>query len=61
MEETKELAIPVVALRDLCILPGTIIHFALSREKSVHAVEQAMVMGQRLFVVTQRDERVEQP
>ena len=61
MEETKELAIPVVALRDLCILPGTIIHFDLSREKSVHAVEQAMILGQRLFVVTQRDERVEQP
>lgn len=51
MEETKELIIPVVALRDLCILPGMIIHFDLSREKSVHAVEQAMVLGQKLFVV----------
>lgn len=61
MEDTFELKIPAVALRGLCILPGMIIHFDLSREKSIHAVEQAMVGGQLLFVVAQRDESVENP
>lgn len=61
MEETKEFQIPAVALRGLCILPGMVIHFDLSRERSVRAVEQAMRAGQKLFVVTQRDERAEEP
>lgn len=61
MEETKELKVPAVALRGLSILPGMIIHFDLSREKSVKAVEQAMVGGQVLFVVAQRDEGTEDP
>lgn len=61
MEETKEFQIPAVALRGLCILPGMVIHFDLSRERSVRAVEQAMRAGQKLFVVTQKDERTEEP
>lgn len=61
MEETKEFRLPAVALRGLCILPGVVIHFDLSREKSVRAVEQAMRMEQKLFVVTQQDEQVEDP
>lgn len=61
MEETKEFKIPAVALRGLCILPGMVIHFDLSRERSVHAVEQAMRAGQKLFVVAQKDERTEDP
>lgn len=61
MEETKEFQIPAVALRGLCILPGMVIHFDLSRERSVRAVEQAMRAGQKLFVVTQKDERAEEP
>lgn len=52
---------PAVALRGLTILPGMIIHFDLNREKSIRAVEQAMTGSQLLFVVTQKDERVEDP
>lgn len=47
--------IPTVALRGLTILPGMVIHFDLSREKSIEAVEQAMLGDQRLLVVTQKD------
>ena len=47
--------IPTVALRGLPILPGMVIHFDLSREKSIEAVEQAMLGDQRLLVVTQKD------
>ena len=61
MEETTLMQIPAVALRGLVIMPGMIIHFDLSREKSIRAVEQAMVDKQMLFVVTQKDESIEEP
>ena len=50
----KESLLPVVTLRGMTILPGTIIHFDLSRDKSVAAVEKAMLEGSRIFLVTQR-------
>lgn len=52
---------PAVALRGLTIFPHMIIHFDLSRQKSIIAVEQAMMQEQKLFVVTQRDSSVEEP
>lgn len=52
---------PVVALRGLCILPGMVIHFDLSREKSIRAVEKAMLGDQKLFLVAQKDENTEDP
>ena len=61
MEKATLMQIPAVALRGLVIMPGMIIHFDLSREKSIRAVEQAMVDKQMLFVVTQKDENVEEP
>ena len=53
--------LPAVPLRGLTILPGMVIHFDLSRGKSVESVEQAMLSDQRLFVVTQKDAEVEDP
>ncbi|MCH5274753.1 MAG: endopeptidase La [Lachnospiraceae bacterium] len=64
MEDTILIAtveMPAVALRGLCILPGMIIHFDLSREKSIRAVEKAMLGEQKLFLVAQRDENTEDP
>ena len=52
---------PAVALRGLTIFPRMIIHFDLSRQKSIIAVEQAMMQEQKLFVITQRDSAVEEP
>ena len=56
---TKEL--PVVALRGMTILPSMIVHFDISREKSMTAVEQAMLDKQELFVVTQKDPEAAKP
>ncbi len=52
---------PAVALRGLTIFPDMIIHFDLSRKKSMLAVEQAMLRDQRLFVVTQKSLDEENP
>ena len=53
--------LPTVALRGLTILPGMVIHFDLSRDKSIESVEQAMLGDQRLLVVTQKDPDEENP
>lgn len=53
--------IPTVALRGLTVLPDMIIHFDLSREKSILAVEQAMMDNQQLVVVTQKDPNESDP
>ncbi len=60
MEELM-MKLPAVALRGMTILPGMIAHFDVSREKSVKAVEEAMMGEQRIFLVTQRDAEQEEP
>ena len=55
------LTMPVVPLRGMTILPDAVIHFDLNREKSVQALENAMVKGGRLFLVTQKNPDVDNP
>ena len=52
---------PAIALRGTTILPDMIVHFDISREKSVKAVEEAMTQDQKIFLITQRDPKVEKP
>ncbi len=53
--------IPVIALRGMNVLPGMMLHFDVKREKTVAAVEEAMLKDQRVFIVTQKDALVEAP
>ncbi len=46
--------IPAVALRGLNVFPGMVIHFDLTRKKSISAVRTAMKNDGRLFAITQR-------
>lgn len=53
--------LPAIALRGTAILPGMIVHFDVSRERSVKAIEAAMLNDQKIFLVTQKDPEVETP
>lgn len=53
--------VPAVALRGMTILPGMIAHFDVSRERSIHAVEQAMMDDEQIFLVTQRNAEENEP
>ncbi len=53
--------LPVVALRGMAILPGMVVHFDVSRKRSIQAVERAMIKDQYLFAVAQKDAGTEQP
>lgn len=53
--------IPVIPLRGLAVLPDAIIHFDLKREKSIHAVEYAMMGDGLVFLVAQKDPECQDP
>ena len=40
--EMKNINLPLIALRGMTVLPDMVIHFDISRKKSIHAVEKAM-------------------
>ena len=59
--EDKKITMPAVALRGLTILPGMVQHVDISREKSIRAIETAMMGNQKVYLVTQRHPEQETP
>ena len=58
----NEISMPVVALRGLTILPEMVVHFDVSRECSINAVNAAMEEeGQKLFLTAQKDPEIDMP
>ncbi|WP_343209614.1 endopeptidase La [Anaerolentibacter hominis] len=60
MGERRE-GIPVIALRGITLLPGMLIHFDIKRKISLAAIEEAMSAEQMAFLVSQKQEEIEQP
>ncbi len=52
---------PVIPLKNTCILPDSIAHFDLNRPKSIASVEKAMSMEQVLFLTAQKRGDVAKP
>jgi len=50
-----------VAMRGLVAFPKMVMHFDVSRDKSVKAIERALKNGGKLFLVTQHEAYVESP
>ncbi len=50
-----------VAMRGLVSFPKMVMHFDVSREKSVKAIERSLKEGGKLFLVTQHETYVENP
>ena len=59
--EMKNINLPLIALRGMTVLPDMVIHFDISRKKSIHAVEKAMEKDQKIFLATQVDPEVSDP
>ena len=55
------LTLPALALRGTTILPGMVVHFDVTRERSKRALEQAMLKDQRIFAAVQKDPDIENP
>jgi len=52
---------PMLPLRGLVVYPFMILHFDVGREKSIKAVEEAMLNDQRIFLAAQKDPNIEDP
>ncbi len=59
--ENNRVILPLIPLRGITIFPYMVLHFDVGREKSIAALEEAMITKQRIFLVTQKDARIEEP
>lgn len=53
--------LPLLPLRGLSIFPYMVLHFDVGREKSIRALEEAMINDQLIFLVTQKDAHTDLP
>ena len=54
-------SMPMVALRGMTILPEMVVHFDVSRDRSIAAVQEAMVEEQKIFLTAQKSVDTENP
>ena len=54
-------SMPALALRGLVVYPRMMVHFDVGRELSIKALEEAMSSNQPIFLVAQKDIRIENP
>lgn len=53
-------SIPMVPLRGMTVLPREVIHFDVSRKKSIKAIQEVMAGDQKIFLVTQKQIETEE-
>ncbi|WP_078413949.1 endopeptidase La [Priestia abyssalis] len=61
MANPKEIIVPLLPLRGLLVYPTMVLHLDVGRDKSIQALERAMVEDHLVFLVTQKDMAVDDP
>ena len=51
----------MVTLRSMTVMPGKTVHFDISRERSIQAVQEAMTGNQRIFLTAQKKIETDEP
>ena len=59
--DNERKSMPMVALRGMTILPEMVVHFDVSRERSIAAVQEAMTEEQKIFLAAQKSIETENP
>ncbi|WP_419881838.1 endopeptidase La [Peribacillus sp. B-H-3] len=57
----KEIIVPLLPLRGLLVYPTMVLHLDVGRDKSVQALEKAMVEDHLIFLTTQKDVSLDDP
>lgn len=60
-EDPSVKTMPMIPLRGLSIFPYMVLHFDIGREKSISALEKAMMMNQLVFLSAQKDPDTDLP
>ncbi len=53
--------VPLLPLRDVVVFPHTVMPLFVGRETSINAITQSMGTNKYIFLVTQKDDKVENP
>ena len=53
--------LPLLPLRGVLVFPYMVIHLDVGREKSIAAIEDAMIKERRIFLVMQKDAQTDEP
>jgi ATP-dependent Lon protease len=65
MSEEKKLlevkTLPLIPLRGLTVFPYMVLHFDVGRERSINALEEAMVSDQMIFLSSQKEAETSSP
>ena len=61
MTKPKTMELPIIPLRGLMLFPGMVLHFDVGRPRSVAALERGLMSGQKVFLVSQKQEEEEEP
>ncbi|UTI41947.1 endopeptidase La [Niallia sp. RD1] len=61
MEENKKTIVPLLPLRGLLVYPTMVLHLDVGRDKSVQALEKAMVEDHLIFLTMQKDMDIDEP
>lgn len=61
MNEQQRIIVPLLPLRGLLVFPTMVLHLDVGREKSVQALEKAMMNDHFIFLTTQKDTSIENP
>ncbi|RRN74151.1 endopeptidase La [Peribacillus simplex] len=57
----QEIIVPLLPLRGLLVYPTMVLHLDVGRDKSVQALEKAMVEDHLIFLTTQQDVSLDEP
>ncbi|MCT4633268.1 MAG: endopeptidase La [Firmicutes bacterium] len=61
VENKNTFQLPLIPLRGLSVFPHMVLHFDVGRERSIKALEEAMINDQMIFLTTQKDIDVDMP
>ncbi len=54
-KKVRKYELPLIPLRGISVFPYMVLHFDVGREKSINALEEAMVNDQLIFLTTQKE------
>nr|WP_101844495.1 endopeptidase La [Halobacillus sp. Marseille-P3879] len=61
MSEKHSIKLPLLPLRGLLVYPSMVLHLDVGRDKSVNALEQAMIDDNQIFLVSQKEVNIDDP
>ncbi|MFB1051802.1 endopeptidase La [Paraliobacillus sp. JSM ZJ581] len=61
MSQKNHTKLPLLPLRGLLVFPSMVVHLDVGRERSVQALEKAMMEENKIFLVAQKESSVENP